>query len=87
VFSTTAGRRKARNLVRDPRISLTVFDTANLYHSVEIRGTADLAEDPHKSLPKALPRKYLGEDPPLEPAGVSRLIVRVKPQRITSFSG
>jgi PPOX class probable F420-dependent enzyme len=39
MFSTTAARRKARNLARDPRISLTVFDTANPYHSVEIRGT------------------------------------------------
>lgn len=37
LFSTTAGRQKARNLTRDPRISLTVFDTANPYRTVEIR--------------------------------------------------
>jgi PPOX class probable F420-dependent enzyme len=85
-FSTTAGRRKARNLARDPRISVSVFDTANPYHSVEIRGTAELAEDTGRSLPKALSRKYLGEDPPPEPAEVVRLIVRVIPDKVNIFS-
>ena len=85
VFSTTAGRRKARNLARDPRISLTVTDAANPYRCAEIRGTAELAEDPGKTLPKTLSRKYLGEDPPPEPAEVSRLIVRVRPEKINTF--
>ena len=85
-FSTTAGRRKARNLARDPRISVSVFDTANPYHSVEIRGTAELVEDTGKSLPKALSRKYLGEDPPPEPDEVVRLIVRVTPDKVNIFS-
>jgi PPOX class probable F420-dependent enzyme len=85
-FSTTAGRRKARNLARDPRISVSVFDTGNPYHSVEIRGTAELAEDPGRSLPKALSRKYLGEDPPPEPDEVVRLIVRVTPDKVNIFS-
>jgi len=45
LFSTTAGRQKARNLARDPRVSLTVFDAENPYQSVDIRGTAELIED------------------------------------------
>ncbi len=85
-FSTTAGRRKARNLARDPRISVSVFETTNPYHSVEIRGTAELAEDTGKSLPEALSRKYLGGDPPPEPDDVVRLIVRVTPDKINIFS-
>jgi PPOX class probable F420-dependent enzyme len=84
VFSTTANRRKARNLVRDPRISLTVFDTQNPYRSVDIRGTAELIEDREKSLPRRLSQKYLGEDPPSEPDEVRRLIVRVTPQKVGS---
>jgi PPOX class probable F420-dependent enzyme len=86
MFSTTAARRKARNLARDPRISVTVFDTANPYHSVEIRGTAELAEDASRSLPRALSHKYLGEDPPPEPDDVTRLIVTVTPQTINTFT-
>jgi PPOX class probable F420-dependent enzyme len=87
LFSTTAGRRKARNLARDPRVSLTVFDAGNPYRSVEIRGIAELDEDPSKTLPTTLSRKYLGEDPPAESDEVIRLIVRVRPQRINVFAG
>lgn len=85
-FSTIATRRKALNLARDPRISVTVFDAANPYHSVEIRGTAELAEDTGRSLQKAVSHKYLGEDSPPEPPEVVRLAVRVKPERVTLFS-
>ena len=85
-FSTTAARRKALNLARDPRISLTVFETGNPYHSVEIRGTAEIAEDTGRSLPTALSHKYLGEDPPPEPDEVVRLIIRVTPDKVNTFS-
>ncbi|MFD6274787.1 PPOX class F420-dependent oxidoreductase [Streptomyces sp. NPDC060209] len=86
LFSTTAGRQKARNLARDPRVSLTVFDITNPYRSVDIRGTAELIDDSEKSLPRELSQKYLGEDPPAEPEEVLRLIVRVTPQKVTGFS-
>ncbi|MFI7277177.1 PPOX class F420-dependent oxidoreductase [Streptomyces sp. NPDC049879] len=86
LFSTTEGRQKARNIRRDPRVSLTVYDSGNPYHSVDIRGTAEVIEDPGKSLPRTLSRKYLGEDPPAEPDDVVRLIVRVTPLRISGFS-
>ncbi len=86
LFSTTAGRRKALNLARDPRISLTIFDAENPYHSVEIRGTAELTEDPRKTLSTRLSHKYLGEDPPPESAEILRLIVRVLPQKINTFA-
>jgi PPOX class probable F420-dependent enzyme len=67
LFSTTAGRRKGRNLARDPRISLTVIDAQNPYHSVDIRGTAELIADPDKSLPRRLSHKYLDFDGPCGP--------------------
>jgi PPOX class probable F420-dependent enzyme len=86
LFSVTAARRKARNLARDPRISITVFDTANPYRSVDIAGTAELVADPEKALPRRLSQKYLGEDPPAEPGTVRRLIVRVTPRKVTGFS-
>jgi PPOX class probable F420-dependent enzyme len=52
LFSVTADKQKARNLARDPRVSVSVFDIDNPYHSVEIRGTAELVEDPDKSVPE-----------------------------------
>jgi PPOX class probable F420-dependent enzyme len=84
LFSTRNSRQKARNLARDPRVSVSTFDLDNPYDFVEIRGTAELVEDPEKTLPVRLSRKYLDKDPPPEP-GVKRLIVRVIPERINRF--
>jgi PPOX class probable F420-dependent enzyme len=86
VFSVTADKQKARNLTRDPRVSVSVFDLENPYHSVEIRGVAELVDDPQRSLPERLSLKYLGSSPPPEPAEVVRLVARVNPSRVNIFS-
>ncbi|MGP3967285.1 PPOX class F420-dependent oxidoreductase [Streptomyces sp. 6N223] len=86
VFSTRADRQKARNLRRDPRVSVSVFDSENPYRSIEIRGTAELEEDPEKEFGRRLSHKYLGQDPPPEPEEVLRLVVRVRPRRVVSFA-
>ncbi|MFF7988306.1 pyridoxamine 5'-phosphate oxidase family protein [Kitasatospora xanthocidica] len=83
---STLGRKKARNLARDPRISLTLYDRENPYRSVEIRGTAELLPDPVKALPRELSQRYLGEDPPAEPADVVRLIVRITAEKVVAIS-
>jgi PPOX class probable F420-dependent enzyme len=86
LFTVTSTKQKARNLARDPRVSVTIFDLANPYHSVELRGTATLTEDPDKILPTRLSQKYLGEDPPNESGDEVRLIVSVTADKITEFS-
>jgi PPOX class probable F420-dependent enzyme len=86
LVSVTSRRQKARNLARDPRIGISVFDLANPYHSVDIRGTAELIEDPDKELPRRLSHKYLGQDPPAESADEQRLIIKVTPSKVTGFS-
>lgn len=86
LFSTLTTRVKARNLARDPRVSLSLFDTANPYRSVDIRGTAELVLDEAKSLPKQLSHKYLDQDPPPEPDELERYIVRITPEKVTQFS-
>ncbi|WP_345493776.1 PPOX class F420-dependent oxidoreductase [Nocardia callitridis] len=85
VFSTTAQRRKARNLARDPRIGVTVFDQDNPYRTVDIQGIAELVDDTDRVWSYALTQKYIGEPPPAEPARVRRLVVRVAPRKITGF--
>ncbi|AVH61529.1 MULTISPECIES: PPOX class F420-dependent oxidoreductase [Streptomyces] len=86
LFSSTAGRQKVRNLQRDPRISLSVFDLAKPYTSVEIRGTAEILPDDAKRLPYELSHKYLGIGPPAEKDDEVRLIIRVVPRKIVGFS-
>jgi PPOX class probable F420-dependent enzyme len=86
LFSTRRERQKARNLARDSRISVSIFDLDNPYYSVEIRGRAELIEDPEGALRKRLSQKYFGQDPPPEP-DAARLIVRVVPEKTTEHSG
>ncbi|MFD5806122.1 PPOX class F420-dependent oxidoreductase [Streptomyces sp. NPDC127020] len=86
LFSSVDGRQKVRNLRRDPRISLSVYDLANPYTSVEIRGNAEVVPDEGKRLPRDLSHKYLGIDPPAEKDEETRVIIRVVPRKIVSFS-
>jgi PPOX class probable F420-dependent enzyme len=81
LFSTLARRQKARNVAAVPRVSISVYDAANPYLSVEIRGTAELLPDPERALPHALSHKYLGTDPPKGEPGEERLVIRVTPSR------
>ncbi|MFH8770682.1 PPOX class F420-dependent oxidoreductase [Streptomyces sp. NPDC017958] len=86
LFSSTGGRQKVRNLRRDPRISLTVFDLANPYHSAEIRGVAEILPDEDRRLPHELSHKYLGIDPPAEKDDEVPVIIRVVPREVVAFS-
>lgn len=86
LFSTSTARLKARNIAWDPRVSISIFATENPYRTVEIRGTADLTEDSGRTVQRAISHKYMGQDPPAEPAEVVRVVVRVTPEKIVEFS-
>jgi PPOX class probable F420-dependent enzyme len=86
VISSAAGRRKDRNLRRDPRASLSVFDQADPEQYVELRGRATVSEDPGRELAVALAEKYEGPgagqvylDLPPE---VIRIVIRLTPERV-----
>ncbi|MFI9241162.1 PPOX class F420-dependent oxidoreductase [Streptomyces sp. NPDC053086] len=86
LVSSVDRRQKVRNLRRDPRVSLSVFDLANPYRSAEIRGVAEILPDEGKRLPHELSHKYLGIDPPAEKDDEIRVIVRIVPQKVVSFT-
>ncbi|RZS41329.1 PPOX class probable F420-dependent enzyme [Herbihabitans rhizosphaerae] len=86
LFTTRADRRKARNVARDPRVSISLFDTANPYRTSDIRGIAELVEDPGNTLGNRLSHEYVGEDAPPEPPEVVRYIVRVRPHKVIDFA-
>jgi PPOX class probable F420-dependent enzyme len=85
IFSTHDQRRKAQNLRRDPRASVSVFAADDPYRTVDIRGTVELVADPDARLSVELTRRYLGQDPPPDPPGSHRLIGRLTPQRVTGY--
>ncbi|MCG8917823.1 PPOX class F420-dependent oxidoreductase [Actinokineospora sp. PR83] len=83
LLSTVRGRKKARNLERDPRVSLTAYDRENPYSYVELRGSVSITEEGGRELIEELSQAYAGESYPEEPEGTVRVVVRLTPDRIT----
>jgi PPOX class probable F420-dependent enzyme len=88
--NTTLERRKGRNLLADPRVSLLVVDPANTARFIQIRGVAELvsegAEDHLDALTRAYTRHpaYYGHVyPAAQRARETRVICRIHARRIT----
>ena len=77
LMSTVQGRRKHVNMVRDPRVSVTVIDAADPENYVELRGTATMTPDVGREFDTGLSWKYDGKDPEPDRPGAVRVIVRV----------
>ena len=60
LFALPKSRRKTANLTRDPRAAVVIFDADNPYESVQVQGTASLADDPDGRLIDELSHKYTG---------------------------
>ncbi|MFB8395045.1 PPOX class F420-dependent oxidoreductase [Streptomyces yangpuensis] len=86
LISTEQGRRKERNIVRDGRVGLTVFDLANPFLYAEIRGTATVTEDVGRAVAVRIAEEYMGpgagkeyQDAPPEDV---RVVVRITPTKV-----
>ncbi|MBX5473812.1 MAG: PPOX class F420-dependent oxidoreductase [Thermoleophilia bacterium] len=85
-FNTAYGRRKPRNLERDPRLSLTVVDPSDPYRWISIDGKAELTTEGADAQIDRLAKKYLGKDEyPWRSPEERRVTVRVRPERISSY--
>jgi PPOX class probable F420-dependent enzyme len=86
LFSTIEGRVKHRNMVRDPRVSVTVIDSADPENYVELRGRVTLTPDIGRQLDTRLSWKYDGRDPGADRAGAVRVVVRMTVQKATGYA-
>lgn len=87
LFSQTKTRQKYRNLLRDPRVALSILDPDNPYRYLEIRGRAvEIVDDEGNAFIDSMARKYLGQDHyPWHQPGDERVIVKVLPEHTTSM--
>jgi PPOX class probable F420-dependent enzyme len=82
VFSTIRGRRKTRNMERDPRVTVTLYDPADPYRYVEVRGAVSLTEEGGPELIQELSQKYDGTPFTEGHPDNVRVVVRVTPTRV-----
>jgi hypothetical protein len=93
LVNTADGRRKPRNVRRDPRVALTVIDPKNPFRWIDVRGVVDeILPDTNYANIDAHARLYAGVDQyyggvaPAEARGTEeRIIFKIRPQRVLTF--
>jgi PPOX class probable F420-dependent enzyme len=86
LFSTVAGRLKHRNMVREPRVSVTVIDSADPESYIELRGIASVTPDVGRRVDTDLSWKYDGKDPGEDRPGAVRVVVRVEVLKAVGYA-
>ncbi|MEU7135457.1 PPOX class F420-dependent oxidoreductase [Streptomyces sp. NPDC046261] len=86
LVSTTLGRRKEKNLRRDPRVTVMINPPNAPYTYAEVRGTADITFEGGDALINELSRKYTGKDyadfNPAAAQDAERVVVRITPHKV-----
>lgn len=85
LVNTAIGRRKEKNVRRDPRLALSATEMENPYAWIEIRGkVVEFVEgEPADQSIDRLAKKYLGEDVyPYRQPGEQRVILRIEPTQV-----
>ena len=84
LVSTVVGRRKQRNLERDPRVTVLINPREHPYTYVEVRGTATMTGEGGRELIDRLndayngTGRYVGDDG----TDTERVVVRITPQKV-----
>jgi len=86
LFSTVEGRVKHRNMLRDPRVSVTVLDSADPENYVELRGRVSISPDTGRTVDTQLSWKYDGKDPDPDRPGAVRVVVRMAVEKATGYA-
>jgi PPOX class probable F420-dependent enzyme len=86
LMSTVEGRVKHRNVLRDPRVSVTVLDAADPENYVELRGRASVSPDAGRRVDTSLSWKYDGRDPGADQPGAVRVVLRVVVAKVTGYA-
>lgn len=86
LMSTVEGRLKHRNMMREPRVSVTVIDAGDPENYVELRGRAEMTPDVGRKVDTWLSWKYDGKDPEPDKPGAVRVVVRITVDKATGYA-
>ncbi len=88
VVNTAEGRVKQRNVLRDPRVAISVADSANPYTMIAVQGRVvkQTAEGADQHIDQ-MAKKYLGMDRyPGRAPGEKRILLRIRPEKVHYMS-
>jgi len=83
LLNTEVHRTKFRNVERDPRITVMIWDRENPYAYVEVRGRVveTVRGEPARRMIDELSQKYNGKPYPPEAIQSERVILKVAPEQ------
>lgn len=95
LVNTAAGRRKDKNVRRNPQVALTALDPENPWRWIDVRGVVEeIVPDPDYSNINKHAQIYTGAEEyyggvaPAEMKGTEeRVIFKIKPTRVVAFPG
>lgn len=86
LINTARGRRKERNIQRNPKVGVSVVDPDDPYRFISVRGEAELVDEGAVDHINALAKKYMGVDeyPNLDEESGARVIVRIPADHVAT---
>ena len=83
--STLESRKKYENLCNDPRVAISVPHRNNPNRYVEIRGIAELTDDPDRTFVNSLARHYMDIDVyPFDQPGDERATITIYAEQVSA---
>ncbi|HEX5732456.1 MAG TPA: PPOX class F420-dependent oxidoreductase [Blastocatellia bacterium] len=87
LVNSARGRRKDKNIERNPAVSLSIQDPDNPYRYLEVRGRVDeITEEGADEHIDKMAKKYMGvEKYPGRQPGERRVLYKIKPERTSQM--
>jgi PPOX class probable F420-dependent enzyme len=82
--SLNTERQKVKNLRNNPAVAVFITDPANPFRYVEVRGDADIADDPVYAFAAKVGEKYGADLHTFDAPGSSRVVVTIRPTRVNA---
>jgi len=84
-ISLNTTRQKVKNLRAEPKVSFLIFDPANPYKYVELRGDAEITPDDDYAFADQVGAKYGSDLRDRDQPGETRVVVAIKPVRVVAW--
>ena len=86
LINTERGRRKEKNVSRDPRAGLLAPDRDDWYRWLSVAGEVEtVTTEGAREHIDALARRYLGQETYPNPIKTERVILELRPDRVVTF--